>query len=172
MLAKPLFRRFLDSPVGRLTLIASGDGDASCLAAILWENERPGRVRLAEARETASHPVLDLAARQLGEYFAGLRTAFDLPVCPDGTGFQQAVWRALTSIPYGRTRSYSELASEIGRPEACRAVGAANGRNPLSIVVPCHRVIGKSGYLTGFAGGLATKAALLDLERRVCGSAR
>jgi len=104
--------------------------------------------------------------RQLAEYFAGKRTQFDLPLDPRGTAFQKAVWRSLRQIPFGETRSYGEIASTIGAPRANRAVGAANGKNPLSIVVPCHRVIGANGALTGFGGGLETKAQLLALESR------
>jgi methylated-DNA-[protein]-cysteine S-methyltransferase len=106
------------------------------------------------------------AERQLGEYFAGARTQFELALEPHGSAFQKTVWRALTEIPFGQTRSYLDLAKTIGSPKASRAVGAANGKNPLSIVIPCHRVIGTDGTLTGFAGGLATKAALLALEAR------
>jgi methylated-DNA-[protein]-cysteine S-methyltransferase len=148
------------SPVGVLTLIASGDG----LAAILWENDRPGRVRLDVVAVDAKHPVLVETERQLGEYFAGRRKTFDLTLDFTGTAFQKKVWRALLTIPFGETRSYAQIAKQIGHPKAVRAVGAANGRNPISIVTPCHRVIGSSGKLTGFAGGLATKERLLRLE--------
>lgn len=109
--------------------------------------------------------VLRAATAQLAEYFAGQRRAFDLPLAPRGTGFQALVWDALTRIPHGETRSYREVARSLGRPSACRAVGAANGRNPLSIVVPCHRVIASNGDLTGYAGGLVAKRWLLDHER-------
>ena len=151
----------LDSPVGRLTLVASDEG----LAAILWENDRPGRVRLALEREDECNPILLEAERQLREYFAGSRTRFELPLDPSGTDFQRQVWRELLKIPFGETRSYVEIARRIGSPGAARAVGAANGRNPISIVAPCHRVVGASGALTGFAGGLDVKARLLALER-------
>jgi methylated-DNA-[protein]-cysteine S-methyltransferase len=157
---KRYFSKPFASPVGRLKLIASG----TALAAILWENDRPGRVPLSEVTEQSAHPILVEAERQLGEYFAGARTAFDLPLDPVGTDFQRRVWRALLTIPYGQTRSYADIARQVGSPAAVRAVGAANGRNPLSIVAPCHRVIGSSGQLTGFAGGLETKAYLLQLE--------
>lgn len=157
-----LHRTTLASPVGDLTLIA----DDTALVAILWPDDRPGRVRLAATADTPDHPVLAAAAAQLAEYFAGTRTAFDLPLAPRGTAFQRDVWRALDAIPYGETRSYADIAQAIGRPTATRAVGAANGRNPISIVTPCHRVIGRSGALTGFAGGLAAKQHLLTLERR------
>jgi len=105
-------------------------------------------------------------ATQLAEYFAGDRRAFDLPVAPRGSEFQELVWRALVEIPFGETRSYGQLARSIGQPTASRAVGAANGRNPIAIIVPCHRVIGATGALTGYAGGMAAKRWLLDHERR------
>jgi methylated-DNA-[protein]-cysteine S-methyltransferase len=149
------------SPVGTLTLVAR---DAS-LAAILWERDDPARVPLGPLAETPDHPVLGETERQLDAYFAGHLTAFDLPLDFRGTAFQQQVWAALLTIPFGETRSYAQIARQIGRPEACRAVGAANGRNPISIVAPCHRVVGASGALTGFAGGLAAKEYLLTLER-------
>ena len=150
----------MQSPVGRLTLVATDDG----LAAILWENDRPGRVRLNVAEEESRHPVLVETERQLDEYFAGQRTRFALNLDWSGTPFQRSVWNALLTIPFGETRSYAEIAAQIGRPGAARAVGAANGRNPVSIVAPCHRVIGSTGALTGFAGGLDVKARLLALE--------
>ena len=150
----------MDSPVGILTLVASDDG----LAAILWENDRPRRVRLNLEAEEAGHPVLVEAERQLVEYFAGRRKQFALKLDVSGTPFQRQVWNALLTIPFGETRSYRQIATQIGNPRAVRAVGAANGRNPLSIVAPCHRVVGSSGALTGFAGGLDVKARLLALE--------
>jgi methylated-DNA-[protein]-cysteine S-methyltransferase len=150
----------LPSPVGQLTLVAGEHG----LLAILWEVERPNRVRLGELLPVASHPVLDETERQLLEYFAGQRQQFELPLEFVGTEFQQKVWRALLTIPFGETRSYSQIAQQIGHPSAVRAVGAANGRNPISIVAPCHRVIGASGALTGFAGGLQAKELLLRVE--------
>ena len=153
-------RKFCPTPVGRLQLVASERG----LAAILWENDNPSRVRFGGTVESGQHPVLDETERQLGEYFAGTRRSFDLPLDFAGTDFQRRVWSALLRIPYGETRTYGELAAEIGKPAAVRAVGAANGRNPLSIVAPCHRVIGATGHLTGFAGGLPVKARLLELE--------
>lgn len=158
----PLHSTTLPSPVGTLTLIASDAG----LVAVLWPDDRPGRVRLGEAIDTPEHPVLTAAATQLTGYFAGTRTRFDLPLDPRGTPFQRAVWAALDTIPFGETRSYAAIAAQIGRPTAARAVGAANGRNPISIVTPCHRVVGAGGALTGFAGGLAAKELLLALERR------
>jgi methylated-DNA-[protein]-cysteine S-methyltransferase len=150
----------IPSPVGALTLVASDKG----LAAILWENDDPERVRLEELAEDATHPVLVEAERQLGEYFAGKRQAFDLPLDFHGTDFQKRVWQQLLAIPFGETRSYGEIARALGQPTASRAVGAANGKNPISIVAPCHRVIGTNGTLTGFAGGLEAKQRLLALE--------
>jgi methylated-DNA-[protein]-cysteine S-methyltransferase len=148
------------SPVGRLTLIASDDG----LAAILWENDDPKRVRLNSAGRDDRHPALLEAKRQLGEYFAQQRKSFTVKLDFAGTPFQKAVWQALLTIPFGETRSYGEIARQLGNPKAMRAVGAANGRNPISIIAPCHRVIGANGALTGFAGGLKAKAHLLSLE--------
>jgi methylated-DNA-[protein]-cysteine S-methyltransferase len=150
----------VDSPVGRLTLVATDEG----LAGILWEKDRPSRVRLNIEAEDATHPVLVEAERQLREYFSGQRKAFDLKLDVAGTAFQRKVWNALLTIPFGETRSYGEIARQIGNPGAMRAVGAANGRNPVSIVAPCHRVIGSTGKLTGFGGGLDVKAQLLALE--------
>ncbi|HEY7185589.1 MAG TPA: methylated-DNA--[protein]-cysteine S-methyltransferase [Vicinamibacterales bacterium] len=154
-----VFKR-VASPVGTLTLVATDNG----LAAILWEHERPNRVRLDIEAEDRRHPVLVDAERQLAEYFAGRRKRFALKLDVTGTTFQQKVWNALLTIPFGETRSYAQIAQQIGHPRAVRAVGAANGRNPLSIVAPCHRVIGSSGALTGFAAGLDVKARLLALE--------
>jgi methylated-DNA-[protein]-cysteine S-methyltransferase len=152
--------KIIPSPVGALKLVASEKG----LVAILWENDRPGRVKLGELMEDAGHPVLVEAGRQIGDYFAGKRTRFDVPLDFRGSEFQKSVWAALLTIPFGETRSYAEVAQQIGRPSAVRAVGAANGRNPISIIAPCHRVIGSNGALTGFAGGLAAKETLLGLE--------
>jgi methylated-DNA-[protein]-cysteine S-methyltransferase len=121
-------------------------------------------VRIGEATENADHPILKATATQLGEYFAGTRMTFDLPLHPHGTDFQRAVWQQLSAIPHGETRSYADIARALGQPTATRAVGAANGRNPLSIVVPCHRVVGSTGALTGFAGGIAAKRWLLAHE--------
>ncbi|MGH8047469.1 MAG: methylated-DNA--[protein]-cysteine S-methyltransferase [Chthoniobacterales bacterium] len=156
------FYKTTKTPVGRLKLIASDRG----LAAILWENDNPERVRLAPLAEDKNHPVLLETERQLGDYFAGKREKFSLKFDPVGTEFQKDVWSALSTIPFGETRSYAQIAAQIGRPKAVRAVGAANGKNPISIIVPCHRVIGSNGTLTGFAGGLQIKAALLELESR------
>ncbi|TPG42390.1 methylated-DNA--[protein]-cysteine S-methyltransferase [Sphingomonas koreensis] len=152
----------IPSPVGALTLVASDRG----LIAILWEDDDPARVPLGPLDEQPDHPILCETERQLGAYFAGSRNAFSVPLDFRGTPFQRSVWAALLTIPFGDTRSYGEIARQIGRPGAARAVGAANGRNPISIIAPCHRVIGSTGKLTGFAGGLAAKEHLLGLERR------
>lgn len=156
------YRTSMSSPVGTLTLVAT----EAALVAIRWGGEGDGRTRLASVTDAPDHPILAMATAQLAAYFAGARTVFDLPLAPSGTPFQQAVWLALITIPFGETRSYADIATAIGRPTATRAVGAANGRNPLPIVAPCHRVIGANGSLTGFGGGLANKRILLDLERR------
>lgn len=148
------------TPVGVLRLVAGDRG----LAAILWEDDAPGRVRISSVREVEEHPVLEETERQLGEYFEGKRMDFSLPLDAMGTAFQKEVWGALGGIPFGEVRSYAQIAKEIGRPKAVRAVGAANGRNPISIVVPCHRVIGSDGRLTGFAGGIGVKEFLLKHE--------
>lgn len=148
------------SPVGTLTLAASARG----LAAILWEDDDPARVPLGVARPAPDDPLLVETMRQLDAYFGRRRTIFELPLDPVGTAFQKAVWAQLRAIPYGETRSYAWIARAIGRPSACRAVGAANGRNPISIIVPCHRVVGAGGAMTGFAGGLTAKRRLLALE--------
>ncbi|MDB6444633.1 MULTISPECIES: methylated-DNA--[protein]-cysteine S-methyltransferase [Pseudomonas] len=150
----------IQSPVGQLILVAR----ETKLAAVLWENERLNRVRLGPLEEDSQHPVLKETERQLMEYFAGQRRRFELELDFAGTDFQVRVWQALLGIPFGETRSYRDIAIQIGQPTAVRAVGAANGRNPISIIAPCHRVIGTSGSLTGFAGGLAAKQLLLSLE--------
>lgn len=150
----------MDSPVGMLTLVASDAG----LVAVLWPNDNPRRVRLAPSMATPDHPILAQTRAQLEDYFAGRRRAFDIPLDFRGSDFNRSVWRALLTIPFGETRSYGQIAAQIGHPTAARAVGAANGRNPISIVAPCHRVIGANGALTGFAGGLAAKTLLLELE--------
>jgi methylated-DNA-[protein]-cysteine S-methyltransferase len=152
--------KWIPSPVGALKLVGHDAG----LAAILWENDDPRRVRLGPLAEAPDHDLLVTAEQELSEYFHGERRTFDLPLAFAGTPFQIKVWRALLTIPYGETRSYGTIARQIGQPSAMRAVGAANGRNPISIVAPCHRVIGASGALTGFAGGLEAKRLLLALE--------
>lgn len=149
------------TPVGTLKLIGSDKG----LAAILWEDDKPARVRAQNPVEDNNHPVLTEAEKQLKEYFDGKRTSFALDLDFDGTPFQKKVWQALLKIPFGQTRSYGDIARSIGNEKAVRAVGAANGKNPISIIAPCHRVIGTNGKLTGFAGGLKVKEFLLDHER-------
>ncbi len=146
----------LTTPIGELLLTADDDG---ALTAV----DLPNRHRDTAGLERDDEHLAD-ARRQLTEYFAGERTSFDLPLRPQGAPFQRRVWDALLQIPYGETASYGELARELGHPTAARAVGAANGRNPIAIVVPCHRVIGADGSLIGYAGGLECKRALLDLE--------
>ena len=153
--------KIIQSPVGKLKLVASD----KALVAVLWEKDGPRRVPLNELAADDRHPVLVKAERQLDEYFSGKRKKFSVALEMRGTPFQKDVWAALIAIPFGETRSYGQLAKQLGNPRATRAVGAANGRNPVSIIVPCHRVIGSSGKLTGFAGGLAVKAQLLNLER-------
>jgi len=150
----------MPSPVGELKLVASDRG----LAAILWEGDSPHRVPLRASKEDKAHPILLETERQLNEYFSGRRKQFELKLDFVGTPFQKSVWAALLTIPFGETRSYADIARQLGNPKAVRAVGAANGKNPISIVAPCHRVIGASGKLVGFAGGLETKARLLELE--------
>jgi methylated-DNA-[protein]-cysteine S-methyltransferase len=158
----------IDSPVGKLKIVAS----ARTLVAVEWEVKSAKRKRYDAAALDPQQPILRETERQLGEYFAGARTRFDLPLEAHGSEFEKKVWRALRRIPYGKTRSYLDLAKAIGSPNACRAVGAANSRNPLPIVVPCHRVIGANGKLTGFTGGLARKAMLLAHEARAAASTR
>lgn len=153
-----MFYRYHDSPIGRLLL----SGDEQGLQQLLMDIEsKPWRFgddwRLANGE-------LDQVCRQLDEYFAGRRQRFDLQLAPQGTEFQRAVWQALQGIPFGQTRCYSALAEQIARPKAVRAVGAANGANPIAVIIPCHRVIGRDGSLTGYAGGLTRKALLLQLE--------
>lgn len=169
--AAPLVRRWVATPIGRLDVVAHD----SAVVAIRWDIERDDGRRDArhpvdigldvpDADPASPHPVLDEAERQLAEYFAGERTEFDLPLDPVGTDFQRSAWAELARIPFGETISYGEQARRLGDANKSRAVGAANGRNPLPIVVPCHRVVGANGKLTGFAGGLDTKAWLLDHE--------
>lgn len=152
---------YMDSPVGALKLVAHDQA----LVAVMWDNEDHKRVRLAELIEDRQHPMLLRVKKQLEEYFTGQRQQFDLPLDFQGTDFQQQVWQALLTIPYGEKRSYKDIAVQIGNEKAVRAVGAANGRNPISIIAPCHRVIGSSGALVGFAGGLDKKQILLSLEQ-------
>jgi methylated-DNA-[protein]-cysteine S-methyltransferase len=152
--------KIIASPVGDLTLIASDKG----LMAILWENDDPARVKIDAGERKDDHTLLCETEKQLREYFSGERTIFELPLDFYGTEFQQQVWQALLTIPYGQTRSYLQIARQINNEKSVRAVGAANGKNPISIIAPCHRVIGSSGKLVGFAGGLEAKMFLLQLE--------
>ena len=149
---------YFDSPIGRLLLA----GDAQGLKLLSFPSGKMAQQPESDWREDKT--AFPEARKQLGEYFAGTRRAFDLPLAPHGTEFQLDVLKALQQIPYGKTATYAELAQKIGRPRAVRAVGAANGRNPLPIIIPCHRVIGADGSLTGFGGGLPTKKKLLQLE--------
>lgn len=152
----------IESPLGPLTLVAEGDALVGVYMA--GQAHRPPDERLGEPAAD-DDATLAAATAELREYFAGERTAFTVPLRPVGTDFQHAVWDAIATIPYGETASYAELAQQIGRPLAVRAVGAAVGRNPVTVVVPCHRVIGSAGALTGYAGGLDRKRTLLTLER-------
>ena len=149
----------VDSPVGPLRLIACGEALVG-----IWFSQGRDAARGASGLVHSSSPLLARTRAQLGEYFAGERRAFDLPLEPRGTEFQRRVWQRLLHIPYGETTTYGALARELGAPDASRAVGLANGSNPIPIVIPCHRVIGADGSLTGFGGGLPIKAALLELE--------
>ena len=162
MTSSSYFYKTMPSPVGLLTLVANDHG----LAAVLWENDDPQRVRLSPLHEETNHPVLLEAERQLQDYFTGKRETFSLKLDFTGTEFQRKVWAALLTIPFGETRSYAQIAEQIGNPNAVRAVGAANGKNHISIIAPCHRVIGSNGKLTGFAGGMEAKAFLLKLESK------
>jgi len=161
---EPLSTTTMDTPVGTLTLLASERG----LRAVMWHGDHPERVPAIPPDTPASataDAILATAVRQLGEYFAGERRTFDVALDPVGTAFQQEAWMVLRGIPYGETISYGEQARRLGDVRKSRAVGAANGRNPLSIIVPCHRVVGSNGTLTGFAGGLENKAWLLQHEQ-------
>lgn len=150
----------MKSPVGEIKLVANEHS----LVALLWRNEALKSIRLSSSDENNNHPILLKAEQQLNNYFAGKLKQFSLPLDFAGTEFQKKVWQALMTIPFGETRSYGQIAKQIGHPKAVRAVGAANSKNPVSIIAPCHRVIGSNGQLTGFAGGLEIKAYLLKLE--------
>lgn len=152
----------MDTQIGRLTLVAD---QGSLTAVYMGDHRHQPEADAFGPRDDDAVPLPE-ARRQLTEYFAGERTEFDLPLTPAGTEFQQRVWTVLRTIPYGRTWSYGELAAAVGNPKASRAVGSANGRNPISIIVPCHRVIGSTGAITGYGGGIERKQALLDLEAR------
>ena len=175
--APALVRRIVQTPIGSLELVAGPAG----LRAVLWPGEDGSRVRRAvgeagglahggggsESDRDRAQAHLDQAGRELAEYFQGTRRVFDVALDPDGTQFQRQAWEVLSTIPFGSTMSYAEQADALGDPNKARAVGAANGRNPISVIVPCHRVVASSGALTGFAGGLDTKQWLLAHEQRV-----
>lgn len=172
-LRSDLGARLIDSPFGPLRIVASADG----VRAVLWPDDDAARVPSAVMPSASTQPVptgvdcvLDEAQTQLAEYFAGERVDFDVPLDPVGTDFQLAAWTALRTIPFGETVSYGEQAARLGDRNKARAVGAANGKNPISIIVPCHRVVGSNGSLTGFAGGVDTKQWLLAHEQRVVGN--
>ena len=152
------------SPLGTILLVANPSGDA--LSGLYLDGQKYFPEDADACRDSPRLPVFRDAIAQLREYFAGTRTAFDLPLAPTGTPFQRDVWTAISAVPFGATISYGELARRCGRPSAVRAAGAATGRNPLTIVVPCHRIMGSGGALTGYAGGLDRKRALLELEAR------
>lgn len=157
------FYKMIDTPLGQLTLVTSNKG----IAALLWQDEKRKYTHLKAIEKVDTHPILMEAENQLSAYFSGQLQQFDLKLDFQGTEFQKQVWRALLTIPFGKTRSYGDIAKQIGNPKAMRAIGAANGRNAISIIVPCHRVIGANNQLTGFAGGLTAKAYLLDLEKNL-----
>ena len=164
-----LARTVTESPIGELTILASDEA----VVAIHFGDDRMNVTSVAAIDiPPGEHPVLEETVRQLDEYFAGDRLEFDLPLEPTGTPFQREAWTALTTIPYGETISYGEQARRLGDRNKSRAVGAANGKNPIPIVVPCHRVIGANGHLTGFGGGIGVKAWLLDHELRVRAGSR
>ena len=158
----------IESPVGRMTLVASQKG----LTGILWEKDDSIHVQPENIIQDDQDPVLLRAELQLKEYFNKERQVFSLDLDFNGTEFQKKVWNALLTIPYGETRTYGEIARQIGSPKSSRAVGAASGKNPISIVAPCHRVIGATGKLVGFGGGLENKALLLNLEKTATGKQR
>jgi methylated-DNA-[protein]-cysteine S-methyltransferase len=154
---------YMESPLGPLLLTAVGEA----LAGVYMDGHANGPSAGSDWVHSDDSPVLAEARRQLAAYFCGELKRFDLPLSPDGTAFQQKVWRELQAIDYGETVSYGEIARRLGAPNASRAVGLANGSNPISIVIPCHRVIGANGKLTGYGGGIERKAALLDFEKAV-----
>ena len=158
------FRSTVKAPFGTLTVVASERGVRYCM----FDNEsHPKQLDGLNITDDASHPSLTKAVQQVEEYLAGVRLKFDLPLDLHGTEFQQQAWRSLAQVPYGKTWSYAQQAAWIGRPAATRAIGAANGRNPVAVILPCHRIIGANGALTGFGGGLPVKQWLLEHERRV-----
>lgn len=151
----------IESPIGPLLLLSDGES----LTGLYMNEHKCGPAASAAWTQNDALPLFITVREQLAAYFAGTLTAFDLPLAPHGTPFQQRVWNTLRDVPYGQTVSYGELARQVGSPGAARAVGAANGANPLSIVVPCHRVVGTKGLLTGYAGGMGRKQFLLTLEQ-------
>ena len=158
------FIGYAESPLGRIMLTSDGRS----LTGLYLQGQKYEPAPLSDWRPDNSLPVFIATGTQLAEYFAGKRTCFEIPVAPRGTPFQQEVWSRLQAIPYGAQLSYGEIARELGNPRAARAVGAAIGRNPVSIIIPCHRVLGQNGALTGYAGGLERKRALLELESSRC----
>jgi len=163
---KNTFYGIFDTPFGLVKIISDGEAITS-LKRVIVESEplRPLSMTDAKGKENPND-LVHKAKKQLDEYFAGKRRVFDIPLRPNGTVFQQSVWNALEEIPYGETRSYKQVAEMIGNPKACRAVGMANNKNPIWIMIPCHRVIGADGSLTGYGGGLDMKKRLLELERK------
>ncbi|MCK6402414.1 MAG: methylated-DNA--[protein]-cysteine S-methyltransferase [Sphaerotilus natans subsp. sulfidivorans] len=159
-----LFWTALDTPLGTMILAARGRDELAALAGAWFVGQRHFDGPQADWQRDDDHPLLREAATQLHDWHAGRRIDFDLPLAPEGSAFQQSIWQALSRIPHGRTCSYGDLAAAVGRPGAARAVGAATGRNPLSILVPCHRLVGRDGALTGYAGGLERKRQLLAFE--------
>lgn len=157
------------SPLGEILLVANERGDA--LAGLYLERQKYYPAVPDAWHEAPRLPIFREAVRQLREYFAGVRTRFELALDPEGTPFQRKVWRTIAAVPCGKTISYAELARRCGRPDAVRAVGAATGRNPMTVIIPCHRIVGSDGTLTGYAGGLDRKRTLLDLEARASASA-
>lgn len=158
-----LYCAYTESPLGKLKIVCH----EQALIALVWPKDPPKRVPLESCIENSHHPLICTTKTQLMEYFNKKRRIFDLPLELRGTPFQKDVWKALLDLSYGETRSYLDLAKSIGRPQAVRAVATAIGKNPLSIIIPCHRVIGSNGNLTGFAGGLESKAFLISLEKDI-----
>jgi methylated-DNA-[protein]-cysteine S-methyltransferase len=149
------------SPQGEILLVATGKG----LAGVYFRGQKYYPILGPAWRRDPAHPLLRQAKRELAEYFTGRRRRFDVALDPEGTPFQRSVWKSIARVAFGRTLSYRELAERAGHPRSARAAGAATGRNPIGIIVPCHRIVGADGSLTGYAGGLARKRALLALER-------
>lgn len=158
-----MFYSFSESPFGNLLLVSDGCN----LNGLFLPNHKHGFSIGTDWQEDEGAPPFPIARRQLGDYFSGTRKVFDLPLKTNGTLFQENVWQILKSIPYGTTSSYKDIALQLNKPDSIRAVGGANGRNPISIIIPCHRVLGSDGKLTGYGGGIERKAALLDFERAV-----